>query len=87
MAQFRTFDAQLLRSIPLSEFTRHIELEVEGVSHFGFVPGQWLSVKANTPEGEEMTRAYSIASSPFENGHLALSTLLHRDSTSAKNGS
>jgi ferredoxin-NADP reductase len=72
MAQFRTFDAQLLRSIPLSEFTRHIELEVEGVSHFGFVPGQWLSVKANTPEGEEMTRAYSIASSPFENGHLAL---------------
>jgi ferredoxin-NADP reductase len=72
MAQFKTFNAQLLRSVPLSEFTRHIELEVEGVSHFGFVPGQWLSVKANTPDGEEMTRAYSIASPPSANGHLAL---------------
>ncbi len=72
MAQFKTFDAQLLRSVPLSEFTRHIELEVKGVSHFGFVPGQWLSVKANTPDGEEMTRAYSIASPPPAKGHLAL---------------
>jgi ferredoxin-NADP reductase len=72
MAQFKTFDAQLLRSVPLSEFTKHIELEVKGVSHFGFVPGQWLSVKANTPDGEEMTRAYSIASPPSANGHLAL---------------
>ena len=72
MVQFKTFDAQLLRSVPLSEFTKHIELEVKGVSHFGFVPGQWLSVKANTPDGEEMTRAYSIASPPSANGHLAL---------------
>jgi ferredoxin-NADP reductase len=28
-------------------------------------------VKANTPDGEEMTRAYSIASPPSENGHVA----------------
>ena len=38
---------------------------------FGFVPGQWLSVKVTTPDGEEMTRAYSIASPPSENGHFA----------------
>ncbi len=71
MAQFKTFDARLVRSISLSEFTKHLELEVNGVTHFGFVPGQWLSVKATTPEGEEMTRAYSIASPPSENGHFA----------------
>jgi ferredoxin-NADP reductase len=71
MTQFKTFDARVLRSVPLSEFTKHIELEVNGVAHFGFVPGQWLSVKANTPEGEEMTRAYSIASPPSDNGRIA----------------
>ena len=71
MAQFKTFDARVLRSIALSEFTKHLELEVNGVTRFGFVPGQWLSVKANTPDGEEMTRAYSIASPPSDNGHFA----------------
>jgi ferredoxin-NADP reductase len=71
MAQFKTFDARVVRSVALSEFTRHLELEVDGVSHFGFVPGQWLSVKATTPDGEEMTRAYSIASPPSDNGHFA----------------
>lgn len=71
MAQFKTFEARVLRSVALSEFTKHLELEVTGVTHFGFVPGQWLSVKTNTPEGEEMTRAYSIASPPPENGHVA----------------
>lgn len=71
MAQFQTFAARVLRSVPLSEFTKHIELEVNGASRFGFVPGQWLSVKATTPDGEEITRAYSIASPPSENGRFA----------------
>ncbi len=71
MAQFKTFNARLLRSVPLSEFTKHLELEVNGATRFVFVPGQWLSVKVNTPNGEEMTRAYSIASPPSANGHFA----------------
>jgi ferredoxin-NADP reductase len=71
MAQFETFSAQLLRLVPLSEFTKHLELEVSDGPGFGFVPGQWLSVKATTPDGEEITRAYSIASPPSENGHFA----------------
>ena len=71
MAQFQTFSARLLRSVPLSEFTKHIEFEVQGVPGFGFVAGQWLSVKANTPEGEEITRAYSIASPPSGNARFA----------------
>lgn len=71
MAQFKTFSARVLRSVPLSEFTKHIELEVSAVDQFGFVPGQWLSVKATGADGEEMTRAYSIASPPSGNGHVA----------------
>jgi ferredoxin-NADP reductase len=71
MAQFQTLSARLRRSIALSEFTKHLEFEVQGVSRFGFVAGQWLSVKASTPEGEEITRAYSIASAPWENGRFA----------------
>jgi ferredoxin-NADP reductase len=71
MAQFKTFEARVLRSVALSEFTKHLDLEVKGLPRFGFVPGQWLSVKANTPDGEEITRAYSIASPPSENGHFA----------------
>jgi ferredoxin-NADP reductase len=75
MAQFKTFDARVLHTVALSEFTKHIELEVElevsGVTPFRFVPGQWLSVKAHTPHGEEMTRAYSIASAPSENARVA----------------
>ena len=71
MAQFKTLSARIVRSTPLSEFTKHLELEVTEVPRFSFVPGQWLSVKANTPEGEEITRAYSIASPPSENGQVA----------------
>ncbi len=71
MGEFQTLTARLVRSVPLSEFTRHLELEVTNSPRFGFVPGQWLSVKATTPEGEEITRAYSIASAP-SNGRVAL---------------
>ena len=71
MVRFQNFSARLLRSVPLSEFTKHIEFEVGGVHRFDFVAGQWLSVKASTPEGEEITRAYSIASAPSENGRFA----------------
>ncbi len=34
---------------------------------FGFVAGQWLSFKHTKPDGEEITRAYSIASPPDGN--------------------
>src|SRR5712671_3468962 len=62
MAQFQTLQASLARSSALSEFTKHLEFVVKGIPHFGFVPGQWLSLKTSKPDGEEITRAYSIAS-------------------------
>jgi ferredoxin-NADP reductase len=67
---FQSLSARLIRSTPLSEFTKHLEFEV-AASHFGFVPGQWLSLKQTKPDGEEITRAYSIASAPNGN-HFAL---------------
>ena len=43
-----------------------------GMRSFGFVSGQWLSFKQVKPPGEELTRAYSIASPPGEDPRFAL---------------
>ncbi len=72
MAFFKTFTARLIRSTALSEFTKHLEFEMKAVHRFGFVAGQWLSFQATKPDGEEITRAYSIASSPAEDNRFAL---------------
>ena len=45
---------------------------MKDVTRFGFVAGQWLSFKTNMPDGEEITRAYSIASPPTDNNRFAL---------------
>jgi ferredoxin-NADP reductase len=68
---FQTYTARLVRSAPLNDLTKHLDFEIQGVPRFGFVPGQWLSVKHILPDGEELTRAYSIASPPSENGRVA----------------
>jgi ferredoxin-NADP reductase len=72
MTPFQTFTTHLLRTQALSALTCHLEFEVKGVPRFGFVAGQWLSFKTNKPDGEEITRAYSIASSPSEDNRFAL---------------
>lgn len=69
---FQTYTARLVGSSNLSEITKHLDFHMEGSSRFGFVPGQWLSLKHTKSDGEEITRAYSIASAPSENGHFAL---------------
>jgi ferredoxin-NADP reductase len=72
MSNFQTYDARLLASLSLSGQTKHLEFEVAAVPRFGFVAGQWLSFKTNKPDGEEITRAYSIASPPSDNNRFAL---------------
>ena len=72
MSPFQTLAARLIRSVPLSEQTKHLEFEMLRVPHFSFVPGQWLSLKTNRPGGEEITRAYSIASAPAQDNGFAL---------------
>lgn len=69
---FQTFTARLVRSTSLTDQTKHLEFEMLGVPHFGFVPGQWLSLKHEKPDGEEITRAYSIASPPANDNRFAL---------------
>jgi ferredoxin-NADP reductase len=69
---FHTFTARLVRSVGLSELTKHLEFEMNGTPRFGFVAGQWLSFKTNTANGEEITRAYSIASPSSDDNHFAL---------------
>jgi len=64
---FQTLSARLARSTALSGFAKHLEFEIGSVPKFGFVPGQWLSLKQTKPDGEELTRAYSIASPPDGN--------------------
>jgi ferredoxin-NADP reductase len=67
MAQLQNLRGRLIRSTALSEFTKHLEFEVESAPRFGFVPGQWLSLTHTKTDGEELTRAYSIASPPEGN--------------------
>ena len=45
---------------------------MKDVPRFGFVAGQWLSFKTNKPDGEEIIRAYSIASPPDSDNNFAL---------------
>ena len=72
MAHFKTHAARLVNSSPLSSYTQHLEFEMLGESRFGFVAGQWLSVRHPKLDGEEITRAYSIASPPSEDNRFAL---------------
>jgi ferredoxin-NADP reductase len=67
MVSFQSLRAELIESRLLSDYTRHLEFEVKNVPRFGFVPGQWLSLTQTKPDGEELTRAYSIASPPDSN--------------------
>jgi ferredoxin-NADP reductase len=72
VSPFQTLTVRLARSVALSEQTKHLEFEVAGLRRFGFVAGQWLSLKTNKPDGEEITRAYSIASPPGDDNRFAL---------------
>src|ERR1700730_3710360 len=72
MSPFQSFTARLVRSVALSAQTKNLDFELPGVCRFGFVPGQWLSLKTNQPDGEEITRAYSIASPPENENRFAL---------------
>jgi ferredoxin-NADP reductase len=69
---FQTFAARLVRSVALTDLTKHLEFEMKNIPRFGFVAGQWLSFKTNKSDGEEIIRAYSIASPPRDNNKFAL---------------
>jgi ferredoxin-NADP reductase len=64
--------ARLTRSVILSEKTKHLEFEVEELSSFDFVAGQFISVREPRAENKFVTRAYSIASAPRGNNTFDL---------------
>ena len=63
--------ARLVRSVPLSGDTKHLEFAVEEVPRFDFAAGQFVSMK-EPHDGREITRAYSIASPPRGNNTFDL---------------
>jgi ferredoxin-NADP reductase len=66
------YTARLVCSPLLSERTKHLEFEVEGVERFDFKPGQFVSVKEPRPDGKVTIRAYSIASAPAGTARFSL---------------
>lgn len=62
--------ARLLEWKELAPEVHHVEFEVPEVAEFKFTPGQFISVVENV-DGQEITRAYSIAS-PRDGNRFAL---------------
>jgi ferredoxin-NADP reductase len=60
----KLLSARLVRSIFLSEQTKHLEFSIENAAGFHFTPGQFVSIQQLKPDGKTHTRAYSIASAP-----------------------
>jgi CDP-4-dehydro-6-deoxyglucose reductase len=58
--------ARLVESRVIAPDVRHFVFEVPEVGQLSFVPGQWVSVEEPV-NGEQITRAYSIASPPDGN--------------------
>ncbi|MBI2147786.1 hypothetical protein HYU19_04915 [Candidatus Woesearchaeota archaeon] len=54
-------------------------LKLEGQHDFSFLPGQFVMVILKDKEGKEVRRAYSIASSPLEKGHIELCVKKYQD--------
>jgi CDP-4-dehydro-6-deoxyglucose reductase len=58
--------ARLIEWIELTPGVRHFVFEIPEVERFGFVPGQFMSLTSEIG-GDDITRAYSMASVPDRN--------------------
>lgn len=59
----KNYRAVLLCSRELAPETKHLEWEITAGGRFDFLAGQFISMKLHH-DGQELTRAYSIASAP-----------------------
>jgi len=61
--------ARLQQKLLLSDSAQcyHLAFAIDELSHFDFVPGQFISCVATDDQGKTQTRAYSIASAPRAN--------------------
>lgn len=60
------------RTLSSASQTKHLEFAVEGVEHFDYAPGQFLSLVAPNPAGKSITRAYTLASAPYGGNRFEL---------------
>lgn len=58
--------AKLMQWKEIAPDVRHFWFEIPGMEKFDFIPGQWVSL-THPLNGKKMTRAYSIASTPYKN--------------------
>jgi len=58
--------AKLIRYIEIAPDVRHFWFEIPDLEKFDFIPGQFVSLTSMI-NGKKVTRAYSIASRPYEN--------------------
>jgi len=72
MIERKIYTAELKRAVQLSQQTRHLEFAIQGLERFDFIPGQFLSLLVANREGREITRAYSIASAPYNSSQFDL---------------
>jgi len=63
--------AKLIDSREIAPGVRHFEFEALGVERLDFLPGQFTSF-TDVIEGQEITRAYSVASAPSETNRFEL---------------
>src|SRR6516164_1719653 len=68
----KLLSARLVRSIDLSDQTKHLEFSVENAVGFPFIPGQFVSIQQPKPDGKVHTRAYSLASAPRQEARFDL---------------
>ncbi|HEX8801472.1 MAG TPA: FAD-binding oxidoreductase, partial [Terriglobales bacterium] len=68
----KLLSARLLRSIALSDQTKHLEFAIEGGEGFHFTAGQFVSIQQPKPDGKVHTRAYSLASAPTHDARFDL---------------
>jgi len=67
----KTYRAVLRRVMELTPATKHFEWEIVEGGRFDFIAGQFISIRLER-EGQEHTRAYSIASPPRGDTRLDL---------------
>lgn len=67
----RNYRAVLRHVVPLTPSTKHFDWEIVEGGRFNFVAGQFISMTLQR-DGQEHTRAYSIASPPRSDGRFEL---------------
>jgi len=83
MATTTTFEAEVIQVVLETMDVLTFRLEIPEDTDFNFRAGQFINLTVDTPEygegNEQLTRAYSISSSPTETGYIDLTVKYYDD--------